>query len=291
MRVVSFINDVNTYSHTSHDFHRRMDIVMNKKIIEYIITTILFSWIFWLIPIIGGYFHITIISYHSPLGMTAFLLGGFSPAICELFLKRREGKEVFHTFLRTIINPKHSVFGYVYAVGGAILFLSIPAILSGQEPSVPFYMGFVMIIPMIIGGGLEEIGWRGFLQPSLDQKMTHILATGIVAVIWAVWHLPLWFMEGTGQYGTDFILFLINAVSLSFFLGSVQYLSKSIFLPIIAHATLNGFVEVYPSSTKYSISLIVLVCTITLTMLIDYFNNLRSLNCASKRSSLPPSTS
>lgn len=152
-------------------------------------------------------------------------------------------------------------------------------------------MGFVLIIPMIIGGGLEEIGWRGFLQPSLDQKMTHILATGIVAVIWAVWHLPLWFMEGTGQYGTDFILFLINAVSLSFFLGSVQYLSKSIFLPIIAHATLNGFVEVYPSSTKYSISLIVLLCTITLTMLIDYFNNLRSLNCASKRSSLPPSTS
>ena len=45
---------------------------------------------------------------------------------------------------------------------------------------------------MIVGGGLEEIGWRGFLQSALQKRFSELFSTIIVSVIWAV---------GTGRYG------------------------------------------------------------------------------------------
>ncbi|MEI4272178.1 type II CAAX endopeptidase family protein [Klenkia sp. LSe6-5] len=37
----------------------------------------------------------------------------------------------------------------------------------------------------------EEIGWRGFLQPELERRRPRVLAANLVAVVWALWHLPL----------------------------------------------------------------------------------------------------
>jgi len=34
----------------------------------------------------------------------------------------------------------------------------------------------------------EEIGWRGFFQPSLDKKYPKIISSVIVGIIWGLWH-------------------------------------------------------------------------------------------------------
>lgn len=47
---------------------------------------------------------------------------------------------------------------------------------------------------MIGGGGLEEVGWRGFVLPYLQKGDRPLRATIILAIFWALWHLPfLWF--------------------------------------------------------------------------------------------------
>ena len=38
----------------------------------------------------------------------------------------------------------------------------------------PLYLALIEFPIMIIGGGLEEIGWRGYLQPTLQKKMVII---------------------------------------------------------------------------------------------------------------------
>ena len=76
----------------------------------------------------------------------------------------------FKDFVKRIVNPKHSVWIYVYAVGGAMAIQAIPVLFGLVEVKQPLYVGFLMILPMIIGGGVEEIGWRGLLQPELEKK-------------------------------------------------------------------------------------------------------------------------
>jgi membrane protease YdiL (CAAX protease family) len=51
-----------------------------------------------------------------------------------------------------------------------------------------------MILMMFLGGGQEEIGWRGFALDRLLSRHNDFIASLILGTIWGLWHLPLWFM-------------------------------------------------------------------------------------------------
>jgi membrane protease YdiL (CAAX protease family) len=74
----------------------------------------------------------------------------------------------------------------------------------------------------IIGGPLgEELGWRGFALDRLQNKWNALVASLILGIIWAAWHLPLFFIKGTPQQGMGFGTFL-------FWLWSLQVVSLSV---------------------------------------------------------------
>ena len=50
-----------------------------------------------------------------------------------------------------------------------------------------------VILGTFIGGGQEEIGWRGFAQPELQERYSGLTTAVIIGVAWGVWHLPLFF--------------------------------------------------------------------------------------------------
>lgn len=118
--------------------------------------------------------------------------------------------------------------------------------------------------------GIEEIGWRGLLQPELEKKMSQFIATLTVGIIWSLWHIPLWFISGTNQQRLNFLWFSINALTLSFFIGSVRYISGSILLSILSHATINAFWEVMPATNKILPSLLLLCFIAGTSLLINY---------------------
>jgi membrane protease YdiL (CAAX protease family) len=43
----------------------------------------------------------------------------------------------------------------------------------------------------------EEIGWRGFLQPWLQRRRSALTAAAAVSLVWAGWHLPLFWITPT----------------------------------------------------------------------------------------------
>ena len=252
---------------------------MNKITKKYLIVTFLVSWLLWGTVAIAGKAGLQFLSFGKPLGSILYVLGGISPAICEILLKKSSSsKEKFKSFVKSIVNPKHSVLMYIYAIGGAMIIQAIPVFFGLSEVKQPIYMGFIMIIPMIIGGGIEEIGWRGLLQPELEKKYSHIIAAVSVGIIWAVWHLPLWFINGTNQQKMNFLWFCINTIMLSFFIGSVTYISQSIFMAIIAHASINAFWEVMAATDKILPSIILMIFVIIVTMVIDHFAGNKNKN-------------
>jgi membrane protease YdiL (CAAX protease family) len=44
---------------------------------------------------------------------------------------------------------------------------------------------------VLVNGFGEETGWRGYAQPVLQQRHTPLVATVLVAGIWALWHAPM----------------------------------------------------------------------------------------------------
>lgn len=92
----------------------------------------------------------------------------------------------------------------------------------GDEVSVAPSLWLVLpqlLIMLVIGGGQEEIGWRGWLQPALRARTGRWAAPLIVGVIWFCWHLPLWWMPGSIQTYMPMPTFAMMIVGLSLLLA------------------------------------------------------------------------
>ena len=46
---------------------------------------------------------------------------------------------------------------------------------------------------------MEELGWRGYAEDSIAQYHTWFTESIIFGFLWAGWHIPLFFIEGTYQ--------------------------------------------------------------------------------------------
>ncbi len=93
---------------------------------------------------------------------------------------------------------------------------------------------------MLGGGGLEEPGWRGFALPLLEKRYSPFRCSLILAVIWAFWHWPLfWLGYSTGgPFGV--VLFTLGAIPLSMFFTAVYNLSDGrLPLLILLHTSFN----------------------------------------------------
>ena len=169
------------------------------------------------------------------------MLGGLSPTIASyLVLKRNNEVTGLKEWFKNIFTFKTRSLFYLLVVLLSVLFLVPPILISGLDKMYPFYMFFLNLPIMLVGGGLEEAGWRYILQPELDKKYGFILSSIIVAVIWSVWHLPLFFIPDVGQYGENFGLFALSILGLTFALGAIRKISDNVFLCVLFHCIANA---------------------------------------------------
>ena len=175
-----------------------------------------------------------------------YLLGGWSPTIASYFALKRNNKVTnMKEWLKNIFDFKHSVFSYLLVVIMAVLFILPQCVISGYENGMPIYAMIVMIPVMLVGGGLEEAGWRCILQPELEKKYPFTIATIIVSMIWWLWHLPLFYIQGVGQYGQNYLAFGISVLGLSFALASIRKNTGSVWLCVLFHCIANSLMGIY----------------------------------------------
>lgn len=172
----------------------------------YFLITLIWSWIFW-IPIIFSNQE----AYNMP-NFILFAIGGLGPtigALISLFLNNNH--EEIRTYLNRLVNIKRIPLGWIFIIIFLQPLVSVLAVIlnffiTGNFPDFettktflanPFNLIFFMISTFVVGPLPEELGWRGIALERLQKQRNALLSTLIVAFFWIIWHLPLFFMEGT----------------------------------------------------------------------------------------------
>jgi len=108
--------------------------------------------------------------------------------------------------------------------------------------AIPYF--FLMLV---LGGGQEEFGWRGYAQEPLQEKIGVIPASLVIGVIWGIWHLPLWFMAGDLHSAYSFLAFVMMTTSISIIYAWLYNSSgKKLIVVIFFHAMSNTAAPLLP---------------------------------------------
>ena len=94
----------------------------------------------------------------------------------------------------------------------------------------------------------EEIGWRGFLVPTLARRMSFGRAAVVSGAIWALWHWPLIiFADYNAGAPTWYSLlwFTVMVVALGVPFAWLRLRSGSLWPAAVLHATHNLFVQAF----------------------------------------------
>lgn len=142
-------------------------------------------------------------------------------------------------------------YGCAWAIGLAQFVPPAGGWYTGIQPG-ELRFALVVLTATVAGGSIglvtaagEEIGWRGYLLPRLQQAgvSSPLIVSGL---IWGVWHVPA---IVTGQYtaGSSPILsavvFLVFAVGMSVFWGTLRMATGSVWSAVIGHGAWNAVIE------------------------------------------------
>lgn len=188
-----------------------------------------------------------IIEFDSIIGFTLFFIGGSSPTLFAVFfILKYASKSRKNHFKHELLSVHHKWYYWLLALGIPLLLGGIFQVIYISftshtfDSSVPAFMFFMIILTSIIFGGLEEVGWRGFLQSKLQSRINLLVTAVIIGIIWGLWHIPLFFIEEVSHFNFKFIPFLLGAVMLSTYLTWLYAKTKSLVLVILFHASVNA---------------------------------------------------
>jgi uncharacterized protein len=182
------------------------------------------------------------------LATSAWFLGGQSPvlaaAVVIAALHRPEGlRRLRDGLLRWRVGRWYAVLLLPVAVATLAVTVVVATGPVAFEPAGPAHL---LLLPMLLGyavvvGGLEEVGWRGYLLPRLQDRLSALGASLLIAAIWSVWHAPLFLIGSTTQASMPWGWFTVQGVGLSVILTWVYNgTGGSVLLTVLFHGAVNA---------------------------------------------------
>ena len=198
------------------------------------------------------------IRVNTPLGIFLVHLGAYSPSLVAILLTYRAANSAGVSNLVSGVF-KWRVPGRYYVL--AIAF--IPAIkltaallhrvMSGAWPSMGTES--LLLMPLAIAFSTpfqagEEIGWRGYALPRLADRFGLRAASVILGLIWALWHIPQFFIRDAPEFGQSFPVFVLQVTALGVaFAWLYARTNGSLLLVMLLHSATNNTSDIFPSAT------------------------------------------
>jgi membrane protease YdiL (CAAX protease family) len=216
------------------------------NLLAFFLLTFAVTWVTWLASTaLTGPGNVGFFGVRGPV----FLLGVFAPALVALALTAHsEGRRGVAALVARIgrwqVGARWYVFavGYMAAVKLAAAMIHRTAIGTwppfGDTPWV-LMLAAILVSTWVQAG--EEIGWRGYALPRLAKHLGLGTASVVLGGIWALWHLPLFFLTNTGSDGQSFPVYLLHVASVSVAMAWLYWKTDgSLLLVMVMHASVNN---------------------------------------------------
>ncbi len=191
----------------------------------------------------------------------------FGPAIAAVWVTHTvEGKLGLRSFLRRIVLWRVHLRWYVFALvvmpvvvaAGYVFMPDAKQNVDGGVLAIAGTYVSMLLVLMLLGGGQEEPGWRGFALPRMQERWHPLKASVFLGVLWGLWHLPLFvFLNDYDNAGPGFLniaaMFVtftaFYTVGLSVVLAwLVNNARGSILLAMLGHGSVNAATNFAPET-------------------------------------------
>jgi len=247
-----------------------------------------FSWLFWLPQVLSVNqvvnlpdIFVWIVGFIAPWGpfvssfMVMFIVRGKEGV--KAFFKR--GADI--NFNKKWFLPTFLIFpiwaGIAFLIGVFTTTLAINLPWFSNPLWLLFNFEYSNILYLFFFTGIaEEFGWRGFALDILQRKFNASVSTIFLGVIWAFWHLPIFFVGAPEFQFASFGIFIVQVTFYSFLYTWIyNNARKSLLTAIILH-TMEDFtlfalfpvVEVFGADSIASISMYILAMVLLALILI-----------------------
>jgi membrane protease YdiL (CAAX protease family) len=158
----------------------------------------LLSWAWWLPQVTLG------ATVRVGSGWPTHLPGLAGPALSALILTALlDGRDGLRTLGRGCVRWR--VGAWWWSVVAILAAGAVALLATGGAASVDALTGYAgvarawgplatLAFVFLVNGVGEELGWRGFAVERLAKRHSLLATAGIVALVWAPWHLPLFFL-------------------------------------------------------------------------------------------------
>lgn len=225
------------------------------KPVKFYVSAFAATWIFWILAIVfgeniaSGLFMLLGLIAPSVVAITMVFTSGYEP------LKKDFKRKILGFYTLKPVNLLIAIAGFICIVIVSIL----ASTLFGQSlDQFAFTDSFSFtgagigsaLLTILLASTIEEIGWRGYGEDSIAQYHSWFTESIIFGFVWALWHLPLFYIPNTYQYelrtmGIGFMLnFFISVSPLGFITTWVYVKNKrSMLASIIFHLFVNFMQE------------------------------------------------
>lgn len=228
-----------------------------RAIGAFLVLTFGVTWTLWgLVLRVGSAHEPSQVSPLFALGGPVFLIGVFAPGLVAVALTAwDEGGRAVGVLLGRVVRWRVGVRFYAFALLLIPLTKLTVAVVhravAGTWPQFgethPLLLVLATVLSTVSQAG-EEVGWRGYLLPRLMERTGLVAASLVVGVIWAAWHLPLFFAPGADTNGQSFPLYLLQATAYSVVIAWLYWRTGgSLLLPMFMHAAFNNMKDIVPS--------------------------------------------
>jgi membrane protease YdiL (CAAX protease family) len=195
----------------------------------------------------------------APLSGLLFYLGAITPGVVAVAITARsEGMPGVAALVTRLLAWRVRWRWYLFAIAffAAVKLAAavLHRIITGDWPAFGTDRWYVMLpvifIAALLGGQAgEEVGWRGFALPRLAARFGLGAASVVLGVIWAVWHLPTFFIPGVDKIGQSLPVYVLQVTALSVTLAWLYWKTDgSLLLVTLMHSAVNQTKDIVPSA-------------------------------------------
>ena len=204
------------------------------------------------------------VDYGTPIGLFTLILGGLSSAIWGGYVSIRYHHSSVKQLVRDFFQVKQPLSNYLFV----LIFLGLdflPLVLSGGMIIQAWYLPIVLFCKSLVFGGIEEIGWRYFFQPALQEKLTYLVSTIFTFLAWSLWHIIYFYIDGS-LATIQLLPFLLGLLCNCFILSAIYSKTRSLWLCVMTHALINALSQLSSTEESLWLSIVIKVLIILLAM-------------------------